>query len=168
MITTYLQQQSEHLKKIISALPKGSSKDFSYFVEQFYAKLPIDDLLTLEPNIAISLAKSSFEFMSERNSNAPKIRIFTPDKEKHGYEVKHIVLELINDDMPFLVDSLSMELTRRGFTIYNTIHPIINVSRNKDGGISTLGDKNEKKESFIHFEISALPEGTTAEQLILT
>ena len=167
MITTYLQQQSEHLAKIISALPKDSSKDFSYFVARFYAKLPIDDLLALESVGAIALAKNAFEFMAERKDNAPKIRIFTPDKKQHGYEVKHIVLELINDDMPFLVDSLTMELSRRGFAIYNTIHPIINVSRDKNGKISALGDKCEKKESFIHFEVSALPDGTTAEQLIL-
>ena len=166
MITTYLQQQSEHLKKIISALPKTSSKDFAYFVERFYAKLPIDDLLVLEPAAAIAMAKNAFEFMEQRSGNAPKIRIFTPDKKQHGYEIKHVVLELINDDMPFLVDSLTMELTRRGFIIYTTIHPIINVLRDKNGKISAIGDKCEKKESFIHFEISSVPDGTEIDQLI--
>jgi glutamate dehydrogenase len=166
MITSYLQQQSEHFSKIISALPKNATKDFSYFVTKFYAKVPVDDLLTLEPSAAIALAKNAFEFMQERKSDAPKIRLFTPDKKQHGYEARHLVLELINDDMPFLVDSLSMELSRRGFTIYTTIHPIINVSRDKNGKISALNESGEKKESLIHFEISPIPDGTEPDQLI--
>ncbi len=166
MITSYLQQQSAHLAKIISALPKNADKDFSYFVSKFYAKLPVDDLLALEPDKAIALAKNAFEFMTERKGDAPKIRIFTPDKKQHGYESRHLVLELINYDMPFLVDSLSMELTRRGFTIYTTIHPIINISRDKNGKILTISDKGDKKESLIHFEISSIPDGTESDQLI--
>ena len=166
MITSYLQQQSAHFAKIISSLPKNATKDFSYFITKLYAKVPVDDLLALEPDTAIALAKSAFEFMHERGDNAPKIRLFTPDKKQHGYEARHLVLELINDDMPFLVDSLSMELSRRGFTIYTTIHPIMNVSRDKNGKLSALGDKGEKKESLIHFEISPIPDGTEPGQLI--
>ncbi len=167
MITTYLQQQSEHIAKIISVLPKNESKEFRYFVERFYAKLPIDDLLALESAVAIALAKNAFEFMEERKIGVPKIRLFSPEKKQHGYESRSLVLELINDDMPFLVDSLSMELTRRGFNIYSTIHPIISVTRDRNSKIIEIGDKAKQKESFIHFEISSLPDGTTAEQLIL-
>lgn len=166
MITTYLQQQSEHLSKIITTLPKTASKDFTYFVTKFYAKLPVDELLGISSEQAIALAQSAFEFVSERKNHEPKIRIFTPEKKKHGYETRHLVLELLNDDMPFLVDSLSMELSRRGFTIYSTIHPIINITRDKSGKISAVSDKGEQRESIIHFEISPLPDGTSAEQLI--
>lgn len=165
MITDYLQQHNEQIEKIIAVLPKDTAADFLYFVTHFYAKAPTGDLLRFEPKTAIALAKNALEFMGKRDINAPKIRIFTPDKNQHGYEVKHIVLELLNDDMPFLLDSLSMELMHRGFIIYDTIHPIFHVSRDKNGELISVSDKGEKRESLIHFEISALPEGTTADEL---
>lgn len=166
MITAYMQQHNEQIKKILAILPKAlASKDFVYFITQFYAKIPTPDLLRIEPSSAVSIAKNAFEFMEKRIPATPKIRIFTPDKKTHGYEVKHLVLELLNDDMPFLVDSLSMELSRQGFVIYDTIHPIFHISRDKNGGISAIGEKGESRESLIHFEISAMPEGITAESL---
>ncbi len=166
MITPYLQQQGEQIKKILAVLPKDlASADFTYFITQFYAKVPTPELLKLKPETAVAIAKSSFEFMVKRSLNEPKIRIFTPNKNEHGYEVKHLVIELINNDMPFLVDSLTMELTRQGFTIYDTIHPIFNVSRDKNGALLAVGNDGKEHESFIHFEVSGLPDGITADTL---
>ncbi len=107
-------------------------------------------------------------FMKSRDSAAPKIRIFTPQKKEHGYDGKYTVIELLNDDMPFLVDSLTAELSRHGFTIRDTIHPIFKVVRDKNGSLQELAPPEQKKgrtESLIHFEISALPEGLAPEQL---
>lgn len=166
MITNYLQQHKEYLAKILSAVSEDDrNSDFIYFIQEFYAKLPAPDLVAIAPERAVAIAKNAFEFLSNRIGSEPKIRIFTPEKENHGYEVKHMVLELINDDMPFLLDSLSMELTRQGFIIYNTIHPIFNMSRDGKGNISGFNKDSGKKESLIHFEISALPENLGADEL---
>ncbi len=72
--------------------------------------------------------------------------------------------------MPFLVDSLSAELTRQGLAIRETIHPIFHVVRGKDGKLEKIAGAEEKikgarEESFIHFELSPLPDGMTAKQL---
>ena len=135
------------------------------FTAQFYAKMPVTDLSSIDPQTAIDLARSAFEFMKKRDDDAPKIRIFVPTKNTHGYDGKHTVVELLNDDMPFLVDSLSAELTRRGFTIHDTIHPIFRISRDTKGMLTTLGDKGDKRESLIHFEISSLPEDVSPDEL---
>src|SRR5690348_10391586 len=115
MKNAYQQQHSSRLDKILTTLPKDVNETLRRFVMQFYATVPVTDLEHYDPKRAQALANSAYEFVRERQVGEPKIRIFTPDKKEHGYEGRYIVVELLNDDMPFLVDSLTAELTRHGF-----------------------------------------------------
>ncbi|MFW0777854.1 MAG: NAD-glutamate dehydrogenase [Rickettsiales bacterium] len=171
MKIAYQQQHATQIDNILSALPKNASTPLVRFVEQFYGKMPVADLEAMNPKNAVALAKSAFEFMQKRKMGSPKIRIITPEDKVKGYDSHHTVVQLLNDDIPFLIDSLSAELTRHGFTLYETLHPIFPIKRKKNGEFESLGsDKGTKAgevvESFIHFEISALPEGLTVNQLI--
>ena len=153
------------LTTIIQALPAKSTEIVKGFVRQFYEKVPALELATFDAKLSASIAASAYEFFRERKGSAPKIRIFTPNKKEHGYDSRHTVVELINNDMPFLVDSLTMELTRHGLTIHETIHPIFKVERDK-GVLTALGAAGKKSvESLIHFEVSALPENLPPAQL---
>ncbi len=168
MTQDYHQLHAKQLKRITAALPSGMSALQKSFIQQFYDKMPVSDLEHFEPKQAVALAASAFQFFETRTPHAPKIRIFTPNKKDHGYDAKYLVIELINDDMPFLVDSLSAEITRQGFIIRETVHPIFPVDRDKKGKLQKLGQADQKKtahESLIHFELSALPDNVTAEQL---
>lgn len=153
---SYNQHHTEQLAQILKALPKDSHAGFADFVTQFYAKTPISELVEREPLAAIELAHNGFDFMQERASKTPKIRLFSNGRRT--------ILELLNDDMPFLVDSISVEITRRGLTIYDTIHPIFKVTRDATGTLTKIGEG--RAESFIHLEISRLPEGLVEQQFI--
>lgn len=154
--TSYKQQHETALNKIIASLPQNAPANLADFVAQFYAKIPVSELSERAPSAAIDLAQSCFEFIQNRAEKQPKIRIIATGKRT--------ILELLNDDMPFLVDSISAELTRRGFTIYDTIHPIFQVERDAQGNFVKLGGEKAKSESLIHFEISNLPENLSEEQ----
>ena len=41
-----------------------------------------------------------------------KVRVYNPQIEQHGWQSTHTVVEVVTDDMPFLVDSVSMALNR--------------------------------------------------------
>jgi len=41
------------------------------------------------------------------------VRAYNPTREQHGWQSTHTVVEIVNDDMPFLVDSVAMELNRQ-------------------------------------------------------
>ena len=151
---SYHQQHEAALNKIISALSENAPTTFKEFVAQFYSKLPVSELEQRAPTAAVELAQSCFDFMQKRTGAEPKIRLVTAGK--------HSILELINDDMPFLVDSISTELTRRGITIYDTIHPILQVSRDGNGVFTGLGGNNARSESLIHFKIANLPDEVNA------
>ena len=76
--------------------------------------------------------------------------------EEHGWQSPHTVVEVVTDDMAFLVDSLSMGLNRTGLTIFLTIHPVVGVVRDKRGTLQSLHDQSVgegKPTSMICFKI---------------
>ncbi len=50
-----------------------------------------------------------------RPQGTARVRVFTPTVPEHGWSAGgHTVVEVVTDDMPFLVDSVTMALTDRG------------------------------------------------------
>jgi NAD-specific glutamate dehydrogenase len=64
---------------------------------------------------------------------APKVRIYNPSAEEHGWQSTHTVIEIVNDDMPFLVDSIIMEVNRQALTLHLIIHPVMRIERDGNG-----------------------------------
>lgn len=164
MQTAYLKLHDSLIKNILGGLPKNTAKQTREFTSQFYAKVMAPELERLETKHAVSIALSAYDFMQTRKPGEPKIRVFTPKKIEHGYSRQHTTVEVINDDMPFLLDSLAAELTRLGFSTRETFHPIFQVQRDAQGKLKKLADGPQEggiwnSESLIHFEISTLPEG---------
>ena len=163
MKPSYKNQQAALIKQLLAALPKNTDALERHFAAQFFGKILVADLEKMDGAKAAALIHSMVGFYKKREGNAPSIRIFNP-----GQNSKSLVVELINPDMPFLLDSLTMELSRQGHTIRETYHPIFNVTRNASGDLQSIGEENNAQaESFIHFEISPLPEGSSEAQLQL-
>ena len=55
--------------------------------------------------------------------------------------------------MPFLVDSISMEITRHGNGIHLMIRPIVRVRRDDEGNLEEVVDEGGIRESTIHVEL---------------
>ena len=68
-----------------------------------------------------------------RAGDARRSASTTPSSRSHGWESPHTAVEIVTDDMPFLIDSVGMELNRRGFGVHLIIHPVIQVRRDGEG-----------------------------------
>ena len=62
-----------------------------------------------------------------REPGRPKVRVLSPTVAEHGWASRHSVIEIVNDDMPFLVDSTTTEINRQGLTLHLIVHPIFAV-----------------------------------------
>ena len=81
------------------------------------------------------------------------MHVYTPNVEEHGWESRHTVVETVVDDMPFLVDSVSMAVTRSGGAIHLVIRQIMRVRRDDEGRLLEVGGEDGLPESLIHVEI---------------
>jgi glutamate dehydrogenase len=121
-------------------------------------RLSDEDLEQLDLDGLIGLVRSAFGFADGRGTQASAVRVFTADPGEHGYRSSGSVVEVTTDDSPFLVDSVSEELTARGLTIVRLLHPVIGTVRDEDGRLARVlsGREADHRESFMHFEVDRI------------
>ena len=78
------------------------------------------------------------DFFSHRKAGEVKIQICNPTVKKNGFESSYSFIDIVNDDMPFLVDSTVSYLDKYGIKIKNIIHPIYFVTRSKSGKLEEI------------------------------
>src|SRR5438067_5962085 len=131
------------------------------FVESYYGQVDPEDLLERQPADLYGAALSHWNFARKRESGRARVRVFNPSIEEHGWQSTHTIVEISNDDMPFLVDSVAMEVNRHRSTIHLIVHPIMQVHRDARGALISaqpVGGGAGASESFIHVEIDRMIE----------
>ncbi|MFF4310524.1 NAD-glutamate dehydrogenase [Streptomyces sp. 900105755] len=132
------------------------------FLQRYYLHTAPEDLADRDPVDVFGAAVSHYRLAETRPQGTANVRVHTPTVEENGWTCTHTVVEVVTDDMPFLVDSVTNELTRQGRGIHVVIHPQIAVRRDLTGKMievlptPALGDElphDAYTESWIHVEI---------------
>lgn len=131
------------------------------FVQKFYEHVPLEDLEYFSSNELFQAAASTYKFVSHRPNEETKIRVFNPTIENDGWYTPNTVIEVVNNDSPFLVDSVITLLNTLNYTIFQIIHPVMCISRDKSGSLTDVLDHTEQKqgalmESVMHFQIASM------------
>ncbi|MEX2616367.1 MAG: NAD-glutamate dehydrogenase [Alphaproteobacteria bacterium] len=132
------------------------------FVRRFYEDVATDDLINEESEDLYGAALSLWSMAATRQPGETKLRVYNPRFDQHGWHSTHTVIEIVNDDMPFLVDSVTSHLNQYNTAIHQLIHPVMATERDRTGAVQTLcavgkADKDAIRESFIHVQIDAQP-----------
>ena len=137
-------------------LPAAQLHSVEPFLVQYYAQVDPEDLNERELTDLYGAALSHWQFLRRRQKGQARVRIYNPTLNEHGWQSSHTVIEIVNDDMPFLVDSVSMEVNRQGLTLHLIIHPVIRVNRDAEGNlleVSAATGSAAQLESYIHVEM---------------
>ena len=103
------------------------------FMSEYFGGLDQEDLARYRALDLYGAALSHWAFARTRRPGVASIRIRNPTIEEHGWQSTHTVIEIANDDMPFLVDAVTMEVNRHGLMSHLIAHPILSLKRNADG-----------------------------------
>ncbi|HKP65525.1 MAG TPA: NAD-glutamate dehydrogenase, partial [Casimicrobiaceae bacterium] len=139
------------------------------FITRYYAQVDPEDLQERLPADLYGAALSHWNFARKRVPGEARVRAFNPTIEDQGWLSTHTIVEIVNDDMPFLVDSVAMEANRHGLTLHLIVHPIIAVERSGDGtllGIASDDSPTRIVESFIHLEVDRTIDAAALQQLV--
>ncbi len=156
-------QESTRIEEIVRHLRdrlNGDGRAYAErFVRQFYDRVPPEDLTGTDTDRLYAMALSFWRFGAERKTGTITIRAFNPTLEEHGWTSAHSVIEIVNDDMPFLLDSLLGELTQRGLGVHVIIHPVLALKRDSTGTVTGLLESGAGSgalaESWMHIQIDA-------------
>ncbi len=167
-------EKSQLASGIIKIFEKQSgvelTPELEVFVCEFVSQLPNDDMERLGHEGVARLSFSLWSLIQNRPPEEAKFRLYKwiPDTESIASE--RLVLDIVNNNMPFLVDSISGLLESCGLKSHILLHPIFQVQRDEAGQIVEIkapeaGDKkhsNLSYESVIHCQIR---EGYSAETM---
>jgi len=128
------------------------------FVAALFAHAVPEDLLRYDPRQLAELAADAWSLLAVRKPGVPKIRLNAPDLAGHERLRADSVLEIVNDDMPFLVDSVLAELAERGLDVRFVVHPVLTVVRDDAGrliafkGIKPAAGALRESVIYVHIE----------------
>jgi glutamate dehydrogenase len=147
-------------ERVRDRLPEENASICESFVRQYYHWVPSTDLAERSPLDLYGAAVAHWNLMQQRPPGEAKVRVYNPEFEQHGWQSPHTVIEVVSDDMPFIVDSVTMELGRHGYGIDLVIHPVIRVKRDDKNRVTEIldpgadADDNACAESVLHAEVS--------------
>src|SRR5438045_3511762 len=119
--------------RIREQLPADDAELAEAFVRQYYRWVAPDDLEERSAADLFGAALAHFELAKQRVPGEPNLRVYNPAQDTDGWRSTHTAVEIVTDDMPFLVDSVGMELNRRGFGVHMIIHPVLLTKRDPRG-----------------------------------
>ncbi|KIF74677.1 NAD-glutamate dehydrogenase [Streptomyces sp. 150FB] len=147
------------------------------YLQRYYLHTATEDLSGRDPVDIFGPALSHFRLAANRPQGTANVRVYTPTVEENGWTCSHSVVEVVTDDMPFLVDSVTNELSRQGRGIHAVIHPQIFVRRDITGKLIEVlpdgpGDDADRAhdtlaESWIHVEVDRESDRSDLKQITL-
>jgi glutamate dehydrogenase len=153
---------------LVSKRVAGAQRDpIKTFVARYFGQVDPEDLDERSAADLYGAALSHWNFARKREPGQARVRVFNPTIGD-GWQSTHTIIEIVNDDMPFLVDSVTMEVNRQGLTLHLIIHPILSIERTADGtltGVAADGAQDARRESFIHVEVDHIVEAERREAL---
>ncbi|HEY2685571.1 MAG TPA: NAD-glutamate dehydrogenase [Steroidobacteraceae bacterium] len=163
------QVASEQHRKTIAAVmrakvrPPKSMRNFDWrrYLQIYFANVDGEDLVHRDPTELAQAALSHLTFAMQRRRSA-LVRVYNPTLREHGFVSPHTIIDVVNDDMPFLVDSVNLVLTENALTLHFLAHPVFAVERDRAGALTSLqrrqenGSKKQRLESFQHVEVDRI------------
>ena len=141
---------------IHATLPAEQAEAAEPFVRKYFSQVDIDDLAERDVADLYGAVLSHWQF-ARQHDDGLKLRVYNPRIDEHGWESTHTVIEMVGKDMPFLVDSIGIEVNRQGLTLHLIIHPVIPVIRDAQGLLVKVADAADEDgahyESIIHVEV---------------
>ncbi len=151
------------LEAIISVAPPARRDELGRFARIFLRRVPEEDLAGREVGDWSGMLADWLSFLRTRRAESVKLRIFEPSREAEGWSSDHSIVQILNDDMPFLVDSVSMAIAAAGHAIHAIFHPVVSVERDPSGHLLGFSESGHRmRESLIHVEIDRIAEAQDA------
>jgi glutamate dehydrogenase len=130
------------------------SMGFVRLIEQYYSHVSLKDLGQYPMGVLYGKVSSMWAWLYERDTDHYKVRVYRPTEPKHGWDSETTLVEIVARDMPFLVDSIHMALSKMGYTVKFTVN------------IGGLGVKRDKGKIQEIYSIGHVEHGSNLEAII--
>ena len=163
--TSKTQPFSEQLCDYMRAqLKADEAEEVCDFAREYFSRLQLEGWENYRLSDIYACTYGLWNFLQVHNPRHPKVRVFNPSLEQDGWLCEHTVVTVLHEDAPFLVDSIRIEINRRGIPITSLRSTIFTVTRDQHHHCRALLpqcpiEQDDKKshcrnEALVYLEIS--------------
>jgi glutamate dehydrogenase len=140
-------------------LGNETAAGFVPFLNRYFAHVPPQDVYEESPDDLFGAAFCHWRLAGRRRRGEAVVRVYNPRLDEDGWKCRHTIAEIVTDNMPFLVDSVSAQLARNDLTVRVAIHPVFRLHRDETGVLLGVADGDRADdgvlaESFMHFRFT--------------
>ncbi|RSM83478.1 NAD-glutamate dehydrogenase [Kibdelosporangium aridum] len=151
----------EQIRDELVAQAAGSATEIADLIRLYYRYVPPEEVIDFAPADLVGAVRAHLDLAERRVPGRPVIRPINPTAEADGWSTTSTVIQIVTDDMPYLVESVSAELVRSGVQVQRVVHPIVVVRRDVAGKLHEVlptADPGEPPadalvESWMYIEI---------------
>ncbi len=157
--------QPEKSKK---ASPVETTDPLEKFCGIFRRSIPDEDRHMVDDAALEETARIHLKLSRERGPGEPAVSVYTPKVKDGDWANAHTIVDIVNDDMPFLVASVAAEITHKYKLIRLLLHPMVHIKRNAKGRFAGLADKpgaGAATQSHMHIQLQGTLPAPAARQL---
>ncbi len=170
MTTFEVELEREKTEKIAQVAARGAAiaaelgqdaEAVKIFLHHYFRHVDAVDVDERTVEDLLGLVESHYRAAMHRPAARATITIRTPSQSDDGWTAGGAtVVQIVTDDQPFLVDSVTMEVLRQGWSIREVFHPQFLVRRDLGGTLHGIvrssdvdHDPTVMQESWMHLEI---------------
>ncbi|MBP2319831.1 glutamate dehydrogenase [Kibdelosporangium banguiense] len=154
----------EQLRDELVATAAGSAPEIADLIRLYYRYVPPEEVIDFAPADLVGAVRTHLDLAGQRVPGRPVVRPVNPTAEVDGWTTSATVVQVVTDDMPYLVESVSAELVRSGVQVQRVVHPIVVVRRDVAGALREVlptadpGDPpaDALVESWMYIEIDLI------------
>jgi glutamate dehydrogenase len=155
--STDLQRDLDALiTKTTATLPADQRELFTTYARALLQDVAPADVLSLPTVQQGARLSGLWQWAQRRAGPGPHLRVYNPPPAGGHWREDVTFIEIISDDMPFIVDSIAAELTRQNVETQLLLHPVFSISRRDDGALEKLQVSKAEgmaRESWLHITI---------------
>jgi glutamate dehydrogenase len=146
---------------------RGAPVSLGTFIQAYYRGVDEADLRAADPATLAAAADGHLRFGATRKAGRSLVRVFNPDLARDRWQSQFTVVQVVTDDMPFLVDSLAMVLNGNGLSIHAMAHPVLAVRRDRAGRLQAAAASvpGGTAESWQHLEVDRINDAAQLDEL---
>lgn len=158
--------------RLVASIPPDAPADRRATIKAFAAtyvrRIPYADIPDIPVEQLYAEVADLLHFIDARGEQRSVVRAFRPTLDVCGYSTVGTVVQVVVDDMPFLVDSIANVVSRSGAGIERHLHPLIGTTRDASGALISVSSARSapRTESVQHFELDRILTEQESEQLV--
>ncbi len=148
------------IERIVKAAPARVSARQraaqAQFLRAYFRGVSEDDLSVRPPADLAGVGLDHLRLGRSRSGSRSRVRVFNPEASRDGFQSPHTIVQIVTDDMPFLVDSIGIVLAQAQAAMHFIVHPVIAMRRDARGrylGVAGSEDPGASVESWQLYEI---------------